>query len=428
MGERQQTREEDFGTVEFVEEARRPLVLQRHRPAVGAAEGGLRDDMLGSRLDPQLAQRLAAVTGVAPVAPPTAAITKPEVSASAATVLYAFEDHDSAPAPEAGAAADDAGEGTPLTGIDPRQLVLELSDDASLAGVTLQTALIGRLCMLKEDRQAVNADLRLVALGCYRLLAERLKAVQGARPTLDDLRAAPLTDVPLILEPRPWTFGDHRLHRPFTKGHAKLVLESIRKLVKAPAQASGWSDAMRKVEIARDDEDKVLKLPAAEQAAARDFLMRDRVRSRFYRQVFLDFFSVDQCDVDAECKGEPNLITWLTAISATPHLYPFLQGQEESQKRFRIARLAEKIVQLYEIYARIDQAMSRDRLRDKLAGKTSRERLSYLVQVHYPMIPSSTDLTLAALLCPLRVFIGFIQEKVQAGDFVLPPDPKPVAK
>ena len=201
-------------------------------------------------------------------------------------------------------------------------------------------------------------------------------------------------------------------------------MNRLKPLVRADGQDTLWSDVAR-MELAREDEAKIVALPAKDQFAARETLLRDRIRSRFYRLVFLEYLSADECDVDRECRGEPNVLTWLLSMAETPHLFPFLQGQSEGQKRFRIARLSEKIVQLHEIYARIGQARGRDRLRDKLEGMNSRECLAYLNQVHFPMLPSGRDLTLAAMLCPLRSFITFVQERVGNSDFVLPPDPKP---
>jgi len=59
-----------------------------------------------------------------------------------------------------------------------------------------------------------------------------------------------------------------------------------------------------------------------------------------------------------------------------------------------------------------------------LHGKSTRERLMHLAKIHYPPITLSPELTLAALLCPFAAFVEFVQTRSQAGDFVLPPDPK----
>ena len=109
---------------------------------------------------------------------------------------------------------------------------------------------------------------------------------------------------------------------------------------------------------------------------------------------------------------------------ADTSLYPFLQGQPDRQKAFRIARLTQKIVQVFEIYARVARAENDPRHQAAFVGKSTRERLGYLTKQHEPPIPLSTELSLAGMLCPFKTFVEFVQTRVQAGDFVLPPDPK----
>ena len=47
-----------------------------------------------------------------------------------------------------------------------------------------------------------------------------------------------------------------------------------------------------------------------------------------------------------------------------------------------------------------------------------------LAKDHYPVLPFSPELTLAALLCPFASFVTWVQKRVAEKDFVIPPDPK----
>jgi hypothetical protein len=43
---------------------------------------------------------------------------------------------------------------------------------------------------------------------------------------------------------------------------------------------------------------------------------------------------------------------------------------------------------------------------------------------HYPVLAVTPELTLSALLCPFTTWVEWVQNRVEAQDFVLPPDPR----
>jgi hypothetical protein len=82
-----------------------------------------------------------------------------------------------------------------------------------------------------------------------------------------------------------------------------------------------------------------------------------------------------------------------------------------------------KIVQLHEMYARMAMASQHSAYSTQFAGKAIRERLALLSKDHYPPLALTQELTLAAMLCPFKVFVAWVQDKNSNNEFVLPPDP-----
>ena len=110
--------------------------------------------------------------------------------------------------------------------------------------------------------------------------------------------------------------------------------------------------------------------------AARQLLVRDRIRSQFYREVFIKYLSIDEFDISHE--PHVTVLHWLEAIESTAHLYPFMQGQTAGQKSFRLAQLTQKVLQLHEIYARVALARQHPTYRETFEGKLTRECLAAL--------------------------------------------------
>ncbi|MBA3847954.1 MAG: hypothetical protein H0X45_15100, partial [Planctomycetes bacterium] len=173
----------------------------------------------------------------------------------------------------------------------------------------------------------------------------------------------------------------------------------------------------------REQEEPLSALPEAERMQARQLLVRDRIRSRFYRDVFLIYLSPDELD-QREVDAHPTVLHFLESVEATGHLYHFMQGQPAQQKAFRLGQLLQKIVQLHEMYARVALATQHPSYRDTFVGLSTRERLASMAKDHYPPLTLSNELTLAALLCPFAEFVRWVQDKTTTSDFVLPPDPK----
>ncbi len=373
--QRSATTGDDFATVDLINEARRPILIARHRALVTDMEQTLSE---------------AFVTGDG------------EGKRFKAMIEELSSDSE----------------------IRRIQCTLKtIIDDEHNRDLTLQQALTEYLCLLREENNVEVAALQMHAIGVYRAVRVLVIARQHDAPTLDELREMSLTGVGTLLDPQTMVFGRSGGAQVYTRSFIERTLKSIKSLRQGDRPDTTWHDEDSATTITREDQAQVMQMPEAERGQAMAFLIRDRIRSRFYRSVFLEYLSPDQFE-PSETEALPTVLSWLQSLADTPHMFVFLQGQPERQKTFRIAMLTQKIVQLFEIYARVSIAEIDPRHQAALADKTTRERLVYLAKIHYPPIALSPELTLAALLCPFTAFVEFVQTRTQNGDFVLPPDPK----
>lgn len=298
-----------------------------------------------------------------------------------------------------------------------------IAQDDRYGEYTLHDALIEECCLAREHGRIQVAELQLHLMGIYRQVRAVFQERQDQQPRLEDLRNLRVSDLTRLLRPVSAEFGHPGLSRELvvTPTAGDRALAVVRRL-RLAAGDSGWADAAGDPQLAREDEAPLLSLPEDERAAARSRLVQSRVRSLFYQKVFIEFFAIDEFDPDAN--RHATVLGWIEAIEACPHLYPFMQGQTVEQKSWRLVRLAEKVLQLHEVYARIASAAVHPTYRDDFASLSTRERLNRLAKDHYPPLPATRQLTVAVMLCPFSALVSFIQAKVKAQDLVLPPDPR----
>jgi hypothetical protein len=365
-----------YSTMDFIAEARRPLLVERHRKLVEEMESSLSDSLITGDTDhPRLKAMLL------------------ELEADSEKTRIA-------------------------------KTMRHLAEDPHFKDSTLRAALVEQLCLLREDGNVEIAALQLHVIGVYREVRREVAARQGEAPTLSDLRELPASVLGRLLNPIVPVFGTPSLSDGliYTPSFADRSMRTIRRMRRAEEADTSWADVAGDPPLPREAEEPLSVLPEAERKAARTLLVRDRIRSAFYREVFLRYLSRDEFDLSGD--NHPTVLHWLQAIEATAHLYPFMQGQTTGQKAFRISHLIQKILQLHEIYARVALASQHPSYRETFAGKNTRDRLALMVKDHYPPLALSPELTLSALLCPFPGFVAWVQDKVDQKDFVLPPDAK----
>jgi hypothetical protein len=363
--------------MEFIAEARRPVLVQRHRGLVEEMESSLSDAFIdGSTDNPRLKAILAEL------------------------------DSDSEKA-------------------RVERTIQTLADDQHYKDAILRDALIEELCLLRERGSVEIATLQQHVMGVYRQVKRRIEACQHTPALIAELRPLPVAMLSRVLNPLAPAFGSPRLGDSlvYTPDRAEAVIASSKRRHKAVGGDPHWQDADGDPSLPREIEEPIEKLPETERRLARQLAVRDRVRSAFYRAVFLEYFSVDTLD-PRDVEAYPTILSWLETIESTPHLFPFMQGQTPAQKFFRLGQLQQKLIQLHEMYARLLRARDQPELKAQFEGKSVREQLQVMAKAHYPPLPLNNDMALAVLLCPFPSFVAWLQEKVGSKDFILPPDPR----
>ncbi len=293
-----------------------------------------------------------------------------------------------------------------------RNFLDALCEEPATARLDLRTALIEQLCLMREDGLTEGARLQEMAIGAYRQLRMDIARHQGGiLLDLAALRALPVPTVAAFRVPR--AFGDPAFPRTSLPGFQQQFLGAINALLHPQKADSNWHD-----------EDGGLRITLTDAATADpEAAARDRIRSSFYRGVFMDWMSPDSLE-PKEVDSHAHVLAWLQDLNATPHLYPFLQGQTPGQKAFRIAQLTGKLIRLYELYARVAQASASPLHQAELSPLDTRGRLTVLARLRYPPIRATAELTLATAACPFPVLVAFIQDRLRRGDLVLPPEPR----
>lgn len=365
-----------YSTLDFIAEARRPLLVERHRKLIEEMESGLSDSLItGTDDNPRLQAML-----------------------------------------------KDLEEDSEKRRLE--RTLKALAEDPHYKDNTLRAALVEQLCLWREEGNVEVASLQLHVIGVYRSVRKSVIERQGESPTLSDLRELPAAVLLRLLNANPPTFGSPTLAESlvYTPAFADRSMRTIRRIRRAENADTHWAEANGDPPLSRDIEEPLDALPESERKAARQLLVRDRIRSQFYREVFIKYLSIDEFDISHE--PHVTVLHWLEAIESTAHLYPFMQGQTAGQKSFRLSQLTLKILQLHEIYARVALARQHPTYRESFEGKPTRECLATLSRDHYPPLAMTPELTLSALLCPFPVFVEWVQGRVGERDFVLPPDPK----
>jgi hypothetical protein len=362
--------------LDVIAEARRPVIIERHRPQIEEMESSLSDAFItGASDNPRLQAMLK------------------ELEADSEKARIA-------------------------------KTIKTLVDDGHYKDSTLRQALVDELCLLRESASIEVATLQLHVIGVYRTLFQKMSEHREP-PTLNDLRDVPMPMISRVLNPISAEFGSLHLHDSlaYTPAEADRCLRFVRRLHKAEGGDGGWSEAAGEPRLRQEVEDQLTALPETDRVQARKIFVRDRIRSRFYRGVFVKYFNRDELD-PAEIEAHQTILHWLQSIERTPHLYPFMQGQSSSQKIFRLAQLQTKLMQLHEMYARIAAACQHPNYQETFKDKHIRDRLALMAKDHFPPLTLTTELTLGVMLCPFASFVTWIQDKTASQEFVLPPDPK----
>ena len=150
--------EQQFSTMEFIAEARRPLLIERHKKLIDEMEASLSDQLVTGEADnPRLKSMLEQL----------------ELDSEKARI---------------------------------GEIVSTIATDAHYKDATLRGAVVDELCLLREQKGIEVATLQLHVIGVYRRVRQMVAPRQGEPPSLADLRELMLLreilDAPVALRPR----------------------------------------------------------------------------------------------------------------------------------------------------------------------------------------------------------------------------------
>jgi hypothetical protein len=303
--------------------------------------------------------------------------------------------------------------------------VAKLLKDPAYLAFRLQDALVEYLCMMREDHDTEVTTLQLHAVGVYRAFKAMIKERRGWSPAIEDLRDLTLATLCTINGSGRVAFASIGFAKAMAcpPGLCQRTASAIRAIRSNPEQAPRWEDDTQAQAVPRELEEQVAELPEAERKLALKDLLADKVRSAFYHKVFLQYFTADEFD-PSTVAGLSTLLDWVAAIRETPQLFPFMQGQNQEQKNFRLANLVTKLLQLCEMYQRVTVARQDPAFSERLEGKNTRECLGVLAKEKYPACTVDDAFIAACFLYPLLDFVSWVQGNLEANDLVLPPEPR----
>ena len=306
-----------------------------------------------------------------------------------------------------------------------KSTITALSDQSLYRDHILQDALIEHLCVMREERGIEVATLQLHVMGIYRFVRSMMDQQQFLLPGIDDLRALPAANILKLTQPQEYTFGSAVLAQSlvYSPTQAREVFKTIRELNNLDPRSPSWGDDTGEPTLSRREEEPLAVLDPEEREDARRSLIRAKIRPKFYRAVFLEYFHIDELSGE-EIEAHRTVLHWLQSIMETLHMYPFMQGQSVEQKHFRIRQILRKIIQINEIYQRVERAGSDPQYADRFDGLSTTQKLQLLSQGRYPMLDVDGTFTISTMLCPFSAFAKWVQHKVTSKDFVIPPDPK----
>ena len=308
-----------------------------------------------------------------------------------------------------------------------KDTITALSNQETYSDHTLQDALIEHLCLLRDDKGIEVVTLQLHVIGIYRFVRSMMDQQQFVLPSIDDLRALPAGHILRLTKPQEYTFGSSELANAlvYAPTQARQIFDAIRKLNHSEPLDDDWNDDTGRPALSRAEEEPLAILEPEDLEIARHKLVSAKIRSRFYRAVFTKYFAVDELSPE-EISAHRTVLHWLESISETPHLYPFMQGQSDGQKHFRIRQLLRKIIQLNEIYQRIEHATRHPSYTESFQDSELKaaQKLKIMSKDKYPMLPVDNTFTIVTLLCPFEAFARWVQDRVSTDNFIIPPDGK----
>ena len=302
--------------------------------------------------------------------------------------------------------------------------ILAMASNPAFVAMPLQQALIEHSCVLRGHLGTEVAQLQIHIIGVYRHIRELMYHQQSLVPDLFDLRTLPTNRLERLLNPLPLSFGSPSSADALvvTETQREKILELAWQFLDPEDADDDWEDGSRDLLFSREDEAGILLLPLEERTDARRAFRNERIRKHVYDILVHTYLGRDELG-DDELDAHFTLLHWMQQMAETPQLYPFMQGQTTRQKRFRLAHLGRKLLQLHELYQRIDRAQVQEPYAsDGFADLPTSQQLQRMHQGNFPPLDIDDDFIVTALLCPFATFARWTQRMVSEERFLIPGD------
>lgn len=305
-----------------------------------------------------------------------------------------------------------------------RDLLGTVADDDSLYRASLREGLIEHCCLGLDNGDIAEVDLSLLLATSLHLAHEALSRHPGmADLSLEDLNACSCGLLHRgLAEPETAPFGHPDLGQQilWTPSQETSCLHALHRIAQAGDGDRQWQESTGEPSLGREQEEPLEGLPEAKRRVVRQRLVRERIRQAFAKKVFLGYLDRDSLDPD-EIAAYPRIIDWLGAIGETPHLFPFMQGQTQAQKIFRLQQLWHILIQLHELALRLHTAAHHPSYRERFTDMHPEQQLEVLTEDRYPAATIDRTFCLTVAMCPFAAFVQWVQDRVADETFILPP-------
>jgi len=180
----------------------------------------------------------------------------------------------------------------------------------------LRDAVTEQLCIIRDRENATDSRIKAVLVDIYSHAKHLVEARHRQGLALFDLRTIAARDLPRLWQTEPIEFGKAGFHEqliiPQTQFESRLRV--VLRFNKGRNGDKTWHEASGEPRLSRQMEAPLLDLPEDERKKAREELVAHTIRSYFYRKVFRRYFDRDTLD-PSEIEAHPTILDWLVSSS-----------------------------------------------------------------------------------------------------------------
>lgn len=209
------------------------------------------------------------------------------------------------------------------------------ADVAARAGIPVSAAFVQAMMRIRGEHTVDAAELQILVIGFYRI-TWRLLSRLDHDIDLDQIRALDAGQAARLCDG--FAFGSQPEPFPVPEEMAERFRGRLRAMMRPADADQGWRELSGHVVRCKP-------------IAVHDHLagpVPNAIRNAFFHEVFREYLGPD--NVDDRLRHEHRLVLdFLEDAALHPQLLPFLQGQEPSQVRFRLAQLTLALIAMHQV-------------------------------------------------------------------------------